>query len=155
MFRTVHWEVFIGLLFLVLGLAAYFDDRDTHRDVTNEVRTNPSSDHRALVYRWSGYVVRNCRGHRRREIRQAGEVYHLNDHSFPWIPENEWRPNELVEFTVAVPLRDIWHALKEGPATYHVTEIAVCNQIQDFFGGRVESEYPSVEFNIKKATSAH
>lgn len=155
MVKTVHWEIYIVLMFLVFGCFAYFDDRPTHRDIRSEVLAEPFADGDAMIYRWSGYVTRNCQGHLRRELRQGGEVYHLNARPFPWIPTDQWKPDALVEHIVSVPLRDLMSTLEDGQVSYHVTEVAICNQIQALFGKPVESEYPVVAFNINKSDPRH
>jgi hypothetical protein len=148
--RSLAWEAGIAALFVAIGVAAYFDHRPTYRDLETTVLSEPYADGGALVYRWDGTVTRNCRGAFRREIRQGDNTFHLPDRPFTWIPPSKWNGAFDNDFIVTVPMRDVEGHMEAGVASYHVTQVGPCNQIQYFFGGPVEEEYPPVIFNVTK-----
>lgn len=148
MINTFAWESAIVALAIGIGVAAYFDDRPTYSDLETTVLQEPFLDGQSLLYRWNGKVLRNCKGAMRREIRQGGEIFHLPDRNFTWIPSEEWVLGERQNFIVGVGLGDFRGRLGAGPATYHVTQVSHCNRIQSWFGRTIEEEYPPVSFEI-------
>lgn len=148
MSRVIFWEATICALVFAVGLVAYFDDRPTYEGLETTVLAEPFLKGGALVYRWNGTVTRNCTGSFRREVRQGDDVFYLPDRTFTWIPADVWSGEARQNFLVAVRLGDFEGRLKQGSASYHVTQISHCNRVQAWFGRSIQEFYPPVIFTI-------
>jgi len=155
--QSYFWEIVILLITLVIGVTATFDDRPTYSNMTSTVVQEPFVDGRAMVYKLELDIERNCTGVFRRHVEQSGEVFHLDDRPFTWIPSDEWEDNEThsleLSFNVRVNLDDFKGLLQVGPASYHVVQVSHCNRLQQLFGHTIQEAYPPVHFNIIKQAS--
>lgn len=147
--RSLKWEFWICIAFLLIGVVATFDDRPTLKNIKTTIITEPyAAGQEALGYRFSAEILRNCKGNLIRALHQNGEIYYLPTRHFSWIPEDEWTQLKAVSFIVPVDLGPLAHILEAGPASYHVTEQSSCNRLQAWFGRVIETKYPPVHFTV-------
>lgn len=112
----------------------------TARDVRVEMIAAPYRDAPALVYQWSGDVIRACPIRLDRQIVDAaGYVHNLVPANLP-APDAAPGPTRLI-LTVETPA-----SLPDGPAIYQVWETPACNWLQHWWGPRIA--YPPLKFTV-------
>lgn len=141
-------NMLVVLAFVVYGAWLYFDHSPTYEGLETEVLREPFDNGSAMVYSWTGDVIRNCKGTLRRQVRQGTRVFYISERSFSQIPSADWDGRSEQDFVVTVSIAGSRGILTAGPASYHVTSRAYCNKIQELFGNPVEEVYPPVHFII-------
>lgn len=142
-----HHNLIVALLvFLVAWWGvwpAYNYTRGTADNVTVSIVAEPFLGADALVYRWTGNLVRSCPVDVRRKITDSeGVVTNLVAVSFDPVPKSSLG-KQSYEIIIPVPVR-----ISEGPAIYQAVEVPQCSWLQRLFP--FEVPYPPVNFTVTR-----